>query len=428
MFKRIISLIAVIALIASFAVFSASAASPNDARESVAVVLTCLDLGTDGVLPIASGSCFFVGKSGEAPQYMITNHHVISDYLEYGGGEIITLKVAGVNYSGRTQIRIYYNSDDYDEAFPVEYDAKKDIAALKLAAPTTERKPIVLCPATDSMVSTSIYAIGYPAIADNDYKKALSRWEVSSSSVSNGTLSRLLTVSGIGVNLIQTDCAINHGNSGGPIVNEKGSAIGIASSGVVEMYSSELDTASVYYGINITDVTPILDRNGIPYVIESGFNWTLIIIIAAAVIVLAGIAVLIIVLVTSKNKKAGSQPPVQTPPQTPAAQQKFPYVRSYAVQHNGKRIVIRDEQIFIGRNVNVCAVVFKEGTPGVSGRHCSLAYNKATGDFVLTDLNSSYGTYLSDGTKLNPGVAYHLRSGDRFYLGDKENMMGVEVE
>ena len=435
MMKRIISIVAIIALIASFALIPASAAStPNDARESVAVVMTCLALDDGMMLPIATGSCFFVGEKGKDPSYMVTNHHVIADYLDYGAGQQIELTVYGQAYTGRTQIRIYYDSAMFDEAFPVEYDELKDIAVLKLASPTSQRKAIALKPADDSMVGDNVYTIGYPGIADNDYKKAISTWEISSSTVTKGTTSRLLTLSGTGVNLIQTDCTINHGNSGGPIVTEDGAATAIASSFVSKMYSSELDTATVYYGINISDVIPILDRNSVPWFPpEPPINLTLIIIIAAAVLVLAGAAVLIIVLVSSKKKKAlaaqqAAANQAEAEKKAKEANVKYPYLRSYAVQHNGKRIVIRDQQIFIGRNVNVCAVVFQEGTPGVSGRHCSLAYNGATGDFILTDLNSSYGTYLADGTKLNPGVPYHLRAGDRFYLGDKENMMGVELE
>ena len=435
MMKRIISILAIIALIASFALIPASAATtPNDARDCVAVVMTCLNLDDGLMFPIATGSCFFVGEKGKDPSNMITNHHVISDYLDYGAGQLIDVTAYGQTYTGRAQIRIYYDSGSYDEAFPVEYDDIKDIAVLKLAEPTSKRKPIALHPADDGMVGTDVYAIGYPGISDNVLKKAISTWEISASTVTTGTVSRLLTISGTGVDLIQTDCVINHGNSGGPIVTSNGAATAIASAYVSEMYSNVLDVATVYYGINISDVIPLLDRNSVPWFSDGAtINWILIIIIAAAVLVLAGVAVLIIVLVTSKKKKAlaaqqAAAAQAQAEQKAKEANVKYPYLRSYAVQHNGKRIVIRDQQIFIGRNVNVCAVVFQEGTPGVSGRHCSLAYNGATGDFILTDLNSSYGTYLADGTKLNPGVPYHLRAGDRFYLGDKENMMGVELE
>ncbi len=47
--------------------------------------------------------------------------------------------------SGRSKIRIYYDSNDYDEAYVVGFDQAKDLALLKLDAPTAKRKPAVLC-------------------------------------------------------------------------------------------------------------------------------------------------------------------------------------------------------------------------------------------------------------------------------------------
>lgn len=39
------------------------------------------------------------------------------------------------------------------------------------------------------------------------------------------------------------------------------------------------------------------------------------------------------------------------------------------------------------------------------------------------DLDSSYGTFLEDGTKLEPRKPYQLKPGDRFYLAERENMI-----
>ena len=73
-------------------------------------------------------------------------------------------------------------------------------------------------------------------------------------------------------------------------------------------------------------------------------------------------------------------------------------------------------------------MVFGEKTPGVSSRHCSLAYDNASGDFILTDLNSTYGTFLANGQKLMPQTPYHLRVGEQFYLGGDANSLRVEIQ
>lgn len=63
-----------------------------------------------------------------------------------------------------------------------------------------------------------------------------------------------------------------------------------------------------------------------------------------------------------------------------------------------------------------CAVRFPAGTPGISRRHCAIRWQQ--GVPTLTDLNSSYGTFMGDGRKLPPSYPAQLAAGSRFYLGD----------
>lgn len=96
-------------------------------------------------------------------------------------------------------------------------------------------------------------------------------------------------------------------------------------------------------------------------------------------------------------------------------------------QHNGMPFAVHQEPVFIGRDPNVCKITFKEGTAGVSSKHCSVAIDEASGDFLVTDMKSTYGTYLMNGQRLEPFVPYHLRSGDSFYVGDTRNSFRVEL-
>jgi len=79
----------------------------------------------------------------------------------------------------------------------------------------------------------------------------------------------------------------------------------------------------------------------------------------------------------------------------------------------------------IGRDPKCCAVVFGATQTEISRRHCQLTYNPASGDIVLEDLGSANGTYTPDGRRFAAGRKYLLRSGDRFYIGVKENMIEV---
>lgn len=88
----------------------------------------------------------------------------------------------------------------------------------------------------------------------------------------------------------------------------------------------------------------------------------------------------------------------------------------------GKRYALT-RNVRIGRN-SANDIVFPEGTPGISGSHCMLIPH---GNCVyLTDLDSSYGTFLENGTKLTPKTKYPLRKGDVFYLAGKGQSFRLE--
>ena len=102
--------------------------------------------------------------------------------------------------------------------------------------------------------------------------------------------------------------------------------------------------------------------------------------------------------------------------------------RSSSVQHIGKTFYITEKPVAIGRDASACMIAYEPGTPGVSGKHCTLAYNGILEQFVLTDTGSSYGTFLSDGAKLQPNVPVTLKAGDSFFVGDKANVITLDVE
>ena len=455
--KRIASsLLAVFLLLAI--PLTASADFDPETRNSVVVVETCLELDA-GTVSFGWGTGFFVGEDGQDPTYLITNHHVIEPFLESGEGELVQAETTEGILTGRSKIRVYYDSDDYEEAYPVAYDEIKDLAVLKLGAATSKRTPLPLCSPTDNMVGSTIYAVGYPGLAENIFADATTTWGPSDVSVTSGSISRLLTTSGTGQMRLQIDCVIRHGNSGGPLVNEDGQVLGIAVSSV-----SDEEDSSMYYGVNIDEVIPYLKQYDVPYVLqEAGATQsssetslaegtapagdTIVVPesteedpkessggVPAAVWVVIGVAVaavagVVIFLLLQKGKKTPAQvQPVQPAPAPAPAPQKVPVLRSLAQQHNGVRIPIQGRQILIGTSQGDCQVVFRSGTPGVSRRHCSISWDAATGDFILTDLGSSFGTFLENRQKLAQGVPTRLRPGDRFYLGSPENLLSTGLE
>ncbi len=139
------------------------------------------------------GSGFVWDKEG----HIVTNFHVI-----YGATSLI------VTLSDHTTW----------EAELVGTAPHKDIAVLKIYAPTDKLKPLEIGSSSNLIVGQKVLAIGNPFGLDQTLTtgvvSALSR-EIKS--IAGGTIH----------DVIQTDAAINPGNSGGPLLDSKGRLIGV---------------------------------------------------------------------------------------------------------------------------------------------------------------------------------------------------------
>jgi putative serine protease PepD len=131
-----------------------------------------------------------------SPSYVATAYHVVAHE------EAIAVTVASGKTLGATLVAM---------------DEENDVAILQLAQPAAEG---VLSLRTVGRIhrGTPVLAIGHPyAVVDDELESVLT-W-----SVSQGI------VSGIGPRLIQTDAALNPGNSGGPLIDCSGRVLGVVS-------------------------------------------------------------------------------------------------------------------------------------------------------------------------------------------------------
>lgn len=389
-------------------------------------------------LEYSNGAGFFVGKNKNNPQYIVTNHHVVDDYIKTGeGGEytevvdVSSESVLGIEYNVLTyveasscELRVYYSDDDYEKAYVECYGntEKLDLAVLSLKEPTNKRHSLKIAPVSNSSVSETIYTVGYPGNADNEFSKA-SRLGINDSTVHKGTISRIVR-NEQGIERVSIDAAIQHGNSGGPLVSENGYVLGVNTNVISNShYADQIETD--YYAISSNELMEFLEKNNIPYQ-KAGGNKQIIIIIAVGVVIIAAAAVIIKKKVVPAVKTAPSAPAIPiVPPQTVSAKQAF--IRSMSAQHNGKTFPVGKAPVVIGRDPSNCVIIFTEGTQGVSGIHCSVSYDSETDIFTLTDLDSTYGTFLIGGQQVPAKTSLAMRSGDSFYVGDRANICRVEV-
>ena len=144
------------------------------------------------------GSGFIINEEG----YILTNYHVIQ---------------------GAQEISVTLSNDVTTTAQVVNYDENQDVAMIKITDESVKIPATVELGDSDSLQpGEEVIAIGTPLSTEL------------SSTVTKGIISatsRSVAVeSGVTMNLIQTDAAINAGNSGGPLVNTKGEVVGINSS------------------------------------------------------------------------------------------------------------------------------------------------------------------------------------------------------
>ena len=419
--KRLVSLVIVLVLLSSLflcgaaGISSAKENASTTARNSVVVVAIGISDGTEWAT-LGHGTGFFIGKSGEAPKYLLTNHHVIEDFIALGSGELV--EHPEIPFPFRSGIRVYFSSEDYVEAYLVTSDSVKDFALLRIDTPTDKRIPLKLRVPEDDMVGDTIYTVGYPGLADNGYIDSVSSWSISDATVNKGVISRLSTTSGTGVRNIQTDAIIMPGNSGGPMVDETGAAIGLNTFFI----SNESD--KIYYAVNIDEVIPTLKVHEVPYEMASdGLPIVIIIAIAAAVVV---IAVVVIVILSSKKKKAAKAPAAPAAPVTPVTPTSTGSdLRFQCLQgaFAGQRFSIANQSVRIGRDPGRNDLVYPTGTQGISGVHCMLYLEG--GRLFIKDLGSTYGTYIMPGRKLQPNVPFQLNVGDKFCLGSDREVFTV---
>lgn len=353
----------------------------------------------DGHMNYWRGTGFFVGEAGKDPQYIVTNCHVVEEFIlagkALGGGEL----------------HVRFDKDDEAEAYLVDYDAEKDVAILRLAEATGKRVSLQMRVPQEDSLGSEAYAVGYPAAADLTVT-AVNSFSQKDATVTTGSISRFLTESGTGRKLIQTDASLGGGNSGGPLIDGSGAVIGINTAG------SKLDS-NLFYAVSVGEVLPLLDKNSIPYSLapeaKTGGSTMLYVGIGAVALVVIVIAAVVL----SKKKKAPAAPKVQEAKGAPV-------LRSMAPQHGGMVVQLHGQPVQIGRDGAVCRLVYQDGTPGVSGRHCQVSFEQ--GQFVLTDLNSTYGTFLSNGQRVAPNSPVRLPPKSSFYLGEADNTVYVDLE
>jgi putative serine protease PepD len=143
----------------------------------------------------AEGSGFVLDKKG----YIATNQHVVD---------------------GATSIEVTFADGSKAGAKVVGTDRSTDVAVIKVDTDASRLHPLTLADSSAVQVGDGVVAIGSPfGLVGTLTTGVVSALDRTIKAPNNFTIS----------GAIQTDTAINHGNSGGPLLNSSGQVIGINS-------------------------------------------------------------------------------------------------------------------------------------------------------------------------------------------------------
>tara|TARA_R110002073_G_scaffold159477_5_gene314798 strand:- start:707 stop:1804 length:1098 start_codon:yes stop_codon:yes gene_type:complete len=123
--------------------------------------------------------------------------------------------------AGDSEIMVKTQDGKMRKATVLFSEANADIALLKLVEPDMTLEHAVLGDSDKMVVGQSVYAIGSPYGLENSFSSGIISAFRGFNKIYDGTVK---------VEFIQTDAAINSGNSGGPLFNSSGEVVGIASS------------------------------------------------------------------------------------------------------------------------------------------------------------------------------------------------------
>lgn len=398
-----------------------------DSRSGVVRILALLPDLTTGEVYYATGSAFGVGKAGEPTDVFVTNTHVVQDVYYTESGATVDAPAVSVWILKNDMAWNPVTGLDTSQAIPctVLYASSgmyPDYAVLRAGEAPEGRVALpLLADDADVAVGDSVYALGYPGSSDEteegSYGSSLVA-DVEDVTVTSGVVSRFSEGSSLGnTRLIQHDAQINHGNSGGPLIDESGAVIGINTYGI----GGDASTGDVnsYYSVRISYVRDKLDELGISYDVAGGGSaWVFIVI--GLVIVLAAAA-----FVLWKKGLIRFALPKLPKRKGKASGMGLDELRIQCVSgaFAGKRFAL-SPQVRMGRDPTKNDLVFPDGTQGVSGVHCVLIYDSAAGSLYIKDLGSTFGTFVNGGKRLAPSQAMPLNVGDRFSLGsERESFM-----
>ncbi len=372
----------------------------------------------------ATGTAFCINSDG----YFLTNAHVVD-----GAKSVFAVKSTG----------------KYDVKVIKKYD-NVDLAILKIE--NTGLEPLTFAYKNNINVTDRVSSIGFPGAADKNDDLD----ELTTVTINSGIIGKFSKIN-LSINLrnttsrspvVQHDAAVNHGNSGGPLVNECGHVVGV---NVQKGLSQNRSTAQIvagdvvqgiFYAIDVDIAKKVLKESHIGFLetgSECSFGSTSMSVNDRKYLIIAGILLLLLIIwgvIFYMQEKKKTNSVMDESALSRIINRKLGEHENKEVQKvvvNDVRgqlkpmlsdlpiLIVKQDESIVGRSRSVTLHL---ENPQVSGRHLSLSLNEKN-EIIVKDLNSSNGTYI-DGRKLTANVPYVIKQGERLIIGSEDVIYMVQ--
>lgn len=347
-----------------------------------------------------TGSGFVVGNSDT----IVTNWHVVECSEKNG------------------DVSVYLQDGSIFKATVLLKQAHKDLAVLKLSSPL-KLAPVRFATSKTVDSGDDVWAAGFPGGADG----IASSYELGVVSLSKGIISRQIH-SDEDVALLQTEAALNPGNSGGPLLDEFGRVIGI---NMAKSTRSE----GIGFAIEVDELLPELDRLHIPYQVDKSppnfitrlwlsnpFIFAIVVIVLLLGLFLSRLLyrqkdTLIADLKNYTQRRVKKNPP-------PLVSNKRAMLYCLSGCYAGNSLELNEQTLSIGRDPELCQLVMPLTLGEIGRRHCSVWFDQNEGCFWLEDHWSTNGTFVNN-QRIPSGQPQRLNKGSHFYLDSPKNEFKV---
>jgi hypothetical protein len=363
----------------------------NDQMLSSAVKLECEETVGDTRRTIATnGSGFFISKS-----IIVTNQHV-SPYGSSCSAVIVTNETPYV-----LDTRILESIEGVDIAI-LELENEVNITPASLFIGQLESGSEVI---TVGFPGNAMGNISVESFLESEDSRDLEAYL--KPQVFKGVVSSSYEVAG--VNIIQTDAAINRGISGGPLFKSNGQVVGINT-------WIDKDATETGYSVDIKELIPILDDLRIIYQTESDFDSSIRNINGFGFLIL-GVMIFSVSIILLTQANPAPQPKLVSGnnSQTKSDQPKINFDDVRVAPQN---ISVSNKPVMIGRDPR-SNIRFPSEWTFISKVHCQISYDFDGKSFVVQDLNSRNGTFVN-GEKLKKGSRKRVQKGSSVSLSKSE--------